>query len=169
MKQSRRARRMARSHLRNSRTPAFNLVSLMDIFTILVFFLLVNSSDGEVLPTTKNVQLPESTSEEKPRSNVVVMVTQEDILVQGKRVITVSDLQDTSEIIITSLQTVLEAERGKQLLPALDEGSQPVAGVTIMGTKQIPYSLLKRVMATCTQAGYGSISLAVLQKPLQES
>ena len=36
--------------------------------------------------------------------------------------------------------------------------------VTIMGDKEIPYSLLKKVMATCTQADYGMLSLAVLQK-----
>jgi hypothetical protein len=33
-----------------------------------------------------------------------------------------------------------------------------------MGDRQIPYKLLKRIMATCTAADYGQLSLAVLQK-----
>ena len=83
MKQSRRAKRMARHHKRNKGTPAFNLVSLMDIFTILVFFLLVNTGEGEVLPSTRSVHLPESVAEQKPRQNVVVMLTEHDVLVEG--------------------------------------------------------------------------------------
>jgi len=39
--------------------------------------------------------------------------------------------------------------------------------VTIMGDKEIPYSLLKKVMATCTSADYGKISLAVMQKTVE--
>ena len=36
--------------------------------------------------------------------------------------------------------------------------------VTIMGDRELPYSVLKKVMASCTEADYGKISLAVLQK-----
>ncbi len=166
MKQSRRAHRMERSHLRNGRTPAFNLVSLMDIFTILVFFLLVNSSDGEVLPSTRNVELPESISEARPRHNLVVMVTGQDILVQGKRVASVTEL-DASDGTIDALQVALQAQHqpSDQLTP---QDRVAAEEVTIMGTKQIPYRLLKKVMASCTEAGYSRISLAVLQKPVGE-
>jgi biopolymer transport protein ExbD len=167
MKQSRRARRMQRSHLRHGRTPAFNLVSLMDIFTILVFFLLVNSSDGEVLPSTRSVELPESISEEKPRHNVVVMVTEQDILVQGSRVASVEEVAVSEKTVVGSLQSALEAQKQRLLLP---EGSDDASReVTIMGGKATPYHVLKKVMATCTEAGYGRISLAVLQKPIEES
>lgn len=168
MKQSRRARRMERSHKRHRRTPAFNMVSLMDIFTILVFFLLVNSSDGEVLPSTKSVELPESIAEQKPRQNVVVMVTNVDILVQGERVARVADVEGGSNILINSLKVALEAQDQRRVLQDADADGKPPE-VTIMGGKQIPYLLLKKVMASCTEAGYGKISLAVMQKAAQES
>lgn len=166
MKQSRRARRMERNHKRHKGTPSFNLVSLMDIFTILVFFLLVNSSDGEVLPSTRNVELPESISEARPRHNLVVMVTGQDILVQGKRVASVTEL-DASDGTIDALQAALQAQHqpSDQLTP---QDRVAAEEVTIMGTKQIPYRLLKKVMASCTEAGYSRISLAVLQKPVGE-
>jgi biopolymer transport protein TolR len=157
MKQSRRAKRMERHHKRHRGAPAFNVVSLMDIFTILVFFLLVNSGEGEVLPSTSKVELPESIAEQKPRQNVVVMVTEQDILVQGKRV-----------AIVSSLDTDLELQKERRLLQTNAEKT-PAPEVTIMGNKEIPYQLLKKVMASCTEAGYGKISLAVLQKAAQES
>jgi biopolymer transport protein ExbD len=167
VKQSRRALRMERHHKRHGRIPGLNLVSLMDIFTILVFFLLVNSSDGEVLPATRNVQLPESVAEQKPRQNVVVMVTDSDILVQGSRVASMNDVRENSDL-IGPLTTALENHYQRHLLP-VTAGKPLAQEVTIMGNKEIPYKLLKKVMASCTEAGYERISLAVLQKAAQES
>ncbi|MGD8671997.1 MAG: biopolymer transporter ExbD [Thiogranum sp.] len=168
MKQSRRAKRMARHHKRNKGTPAFNLVSLMDIFTILVFFLLVNTGEGEVLPSTRNVQLPESVAEQKPRQNVVVMVTERDILVQGTRVASLEELKGAGTLRIEPLIAALEHQNQRRVL--LDpQGGKVGPEVTIMGSKDIPYQLLKKVMASCTEAGYGKISLAVLQKTAQKS
>lgn len=165
MKQSRRAKRMERHHKRNKGTPTFNLVSLMDIFTILVFFLLVNSGEGEVLPSAKSVELPESVSEQKPEQNVVVIVTGKDILVQGTIVTTVAEVGNKNSVAIDSLRRALQAQQKTRIL----DNNQTVApAVTIMGTKQTPYHLLKQVMATCTEVGYGRISLAVLQKQAQE-
>jgi len=164
---SRRAQRMERHHKRAGKGSAINLVSLMDIFTILVFFLLVNSSDGEVLPTLKSVELPESVAEERPRETVVVMVTARDILVQGKVVADVAALLAERGDTSAPLRQAL-VDQHERLLRK-DETGDPVRHeATIMGDREIPYRLLKKVMATCTAAGYGRISLAVLQKPLQE-
>jgi biopolymer transport protein TolR len=82
---SRKAERMQKHHKRH-KTGGLNLISLMDIFTILVFFLLVNSQDVETLPNAKDIQLPESYAEEKARENVVILVTDDAILVQGRPV-----------------------------------------------------------------------------------
>ena len=164
---SRRAKRMERHHKRTGRAGGINLVSLMDIFTILVFFLLVNSSDGEVLPTTKSVALPESVADEKPRQTVVVMVTDSDILVQGQSVATVSQLLDEGQGASEQLQRALEQQRQRGVRIS-DDTDPSRREVTIMGNRDIPYRLLKEVMASCTRAGYGRLSLAVLQKPLQD-
>ena len=168
MKQSRRARRMARHHKRHKASPSFNLVSLMDIFTILVFFLLVNSGEGEVLPSTKNIDLPESIAEQKPRQNVVVMVTEHDILVQGSRIALLKDVKSSNKLQIDSLKVALLTQNKRRILESRSAKTAPPE-VTIMGNKDIPYQLLKKVMATCTEAGFGKISLAVLQKTAQES
>ena len=168
MKMSRRAKRMERHHKRSKATPGFNLVSLMDIFTILVFFLLVNSGEGEVLPSAKDVALPESISEQKPRQNIVVMVTDREILVQGSRILRVSNIPNDGKLTIQPLKYALEAKNKRRIIKTSGKKTAPPE-VTIMGSKEIPYQLLKKVMATCTEAGFGKISLAVLQKPAQES
>ena len=162
MVKSRRAKRMERHHKRGKGAP-LNLVSLMDIFTILVFFLLVNSSDVEVLPNTKDVQLPESIAEEKAKVTVVIVIGDEDIIVQGTPVAKVKDVLALVGNDIPELRQALLSQNDRVLRR---EAQQDIESreVTIMADKDIPYRLLKKVMATCTQSDYGQISLAVLQK-----
>ena len=163
MVKSGRAKRMAKHHKRNKGTGSLNLVSLMDIFTILVFFLLVNSSDVETLPNTKDLQLPESIAEEKAKETVVILIGEEDIIVQGTPVAKVADVMRMKGNDIPALREALKSQNDRVLRR---EAQQDIAGreVTIMGDKEIPYRLLKKVMATCTDSDYGQISLAVLQK-----
>ena len=162
MNMSRRAKRMQRQHKRSGSRAGINLVSLMDIFTILVFFLLVNSSDGEVLPTLKSVELPESVSEGMPRETIVITVSASDVRVQGEIVATIDDLQQADGGTPPALLQALRAAN-----PAGEGGNTPRREATIMGDRSIEYRALKQVMAGCTEAGFSRISLAVLQKPLE--
>jgi biopolymer transport protein TolR len=160
-----RAARMERHHKRHKAGAAINLVSMMDIFTILVFFLLVNSSDVEVLPNAKDIVLPDSTAEVKARESVVVLLTESQVLVQGRPVAELSAVNASDAVIIPELKAALEEQTGRTILAAADgEAAIAEREVTIMGDREIPYSLLKKVMATCTAAAYGRLSLAVLQK-----
>ena len=164
MQYSGRAARMERHHKRHKRNVALNLVSLMDIFTILVFFLLVNSSEVETLPNAKDVRLPDSTAEEKPRESVVVLVTDRQVLVQGRPVAEIAAIDRSDAVIIPELKAALEEQTGRAFLGGQNDDAVAEREVTIMGDREIPYSLLKKVMATCTAADYGRLSLAVLQK-----
>ena len=159
-----RAARMERHHKRHKAGSAINLVSMMDIFTILVFFLLVNSSEVEILPNAKDIVLPDSTAEEKPRESVVVLLTDTQVLVQGRPVAELAAVNASDAVIIPELKAALEDQVARAILAA--DGDEAIADreVTIMGDREIPYSLLKKVMATCTAADYGRLSLAVLQK-----
>lgn len=159
-----RAARMERHHKRHKAGAAINLVSMMDIFTILVFFLLVNSSEVEVLPNAKDIVLPDSTAEEKARESVVVLLTETQVLVQGRPVADLAVVNATDGLIIPELKAALEGQTGRAILAAAGDDAVADREVTIMGDREIPYSLLKKVMATCTAADYGRLSLAVLQK-----
>ncbi|MEO1202491.1 MAG: biopolymer transporter ExbD [Pseudomonadota bacterium] len=163
MVKSGRAKRMAKHHKRNARNSALNLVSLMDIFTILVFFLLVNSSDVETLPKAEDLKLPESIAETKANETVVIMIDDEHIMVQGLAVARVDDVMALKGNDIPALREALVSQNNRVLNRGTDVAT---AGreVTIMGDRDIPYRLLKKVMATCTGSDFGQISLAVMQK-----
>ena len=165
MKMSRRAKRMERQHVRHGRGMTLNLVSLMDIFTILVFFLLVNASDGEILPTHRSVELPESISEQHPRVTVTIIVNEDNILLHGQVIVSAANVMKEQGSYSKALQDALIEQAGETLGTGIDPEQRREA--TIMGDKEIPFRLLKKVMATCTQAGFNRISLAVLQKPLE--
>ncbi|HEY9135841.1 MAG TPA: biopolymer transporter ExbD [Pseudomonadales bacterium] len=163
MKESRRTRRMQRHHRRNQAKASLNLVSLMDIFTILVFFLLVNSADTQQLPNAKTIALPTSTAEQFPEDNLTLMVNKNDILVQGRKITTTDNILKTDEPIISALKKELEYRASKQgpLTPTEKALGRPI---TIMGDKTIPYELLKKIMVTCSESGFPRISLAVIKK-----
>jgi biopolymer transport protein ExbD len=147
---------------RNRSLVDLNLVSLIDIFTILIFFLLANASDVEVLPSPKAVRLPESTAEKSPKETVVVVVSNEDILVQGRRVMSVSDAMKSDGDLIEPLRAELAYEAGRAMIRK--ENETPSKALTIMGDKEIPYRLLRKIMVTCARANYGDLSFAVIQK-----
>lgn len=162
MKMSRRAQRMQRHHKRSRRGTTLNLVSLMDIFTILVFFLLVNSSEVNILPSTKSIKLPESIVEHKPKETLFIVVNQDDLLVQGRPIAKVASILASDGNIIDALQRELEYQASRNPLIGLDDEER--RDITILGDKNIPYRLLKKIMVTCNSVNYSNISLAVTKK-----
>lgn len=165
-KSPRRARRLQRRQERARRRPLLNLVALMDVFTILVFFFLVHSSDVRLTASRKVITLPESLASQKPRETLVVTITKSAILVQGDPVATVSAALRSSHHEIGVLRTALRKQLGPRRL-ASNKSGDSAKEVTIMGDRSIPFELLKKVMVTCTRAGYGRISLSVLQRSSQ--
>ncbi len=165
MSQSRRARRMENHHKRK-RTVALNLVALMDIFTILVFFLLVNSSN--IQPGGAAIKLPQSIAEQPPKETFVVTVGADDILVQGRKIASVSEVLASDQDLIEGLKQELLYQA--QRTGGLEEGKPREREITVMADKQIPYRLLRRILLTCSQSDYSLVSLAVIRKaPERES
>src|SRR5690606_12356816 len=151
MKQSLRAKRMAKHHRRLNQVPKMNLVSLMDIFTILVFFLLVSSSDVEVLQTDKSIKLPTSIADQVPENSLVVMVSDKDVVVAGRSVGSVAAVMANNEDRFAPLETELKYQASRAR-PLTEDEQQLGRAITIMGDKAIPYSLLKKIMASCAAA-----------------
>jgi biopolymer transport protein ExbD len=145
-----------------------NLTSLMDVFTILVFFLLVNSGSVEVMEAPKDMTLPVSRVELKPRETVVILVGKENILVQGVAVALVADILENKAAATDPIIKRLEEIRLNVVGPATlaAAGSQEV---TILADKSVPFAVIKRIMSTCTDGGYINVSLAVIQKAPQVS
>ncbi len=146
-----------RRNERPVKAATLNLVSLMDIFTILVFFLMVNSSDVEVLETASDLKLPDSVSEQRPEERITITISDVSLIVQGREVATIADVLASELPLIEGLSQELnyQAQR-KSVDMDVFEGA-----VTILGDQKLPYEVLKRVMYTCQQSSYTRIALGV--------
>jgi biopolymer transport protein TolR len=138
-----------------------NLIPLIDIMSVLVAFLLIYSTEVEVVQNSKGIEIPQSNAEVKPQTSVVVMVTKEHVFVQGEPVTTIAEMQSASTPLVEPLREVLERP-----MLASNGGDADMSSreVTVIADKSLPFDIVKRVMATCSSSSYGKISLAVLQK-----
>jgi biopolymer transport protein ExbD len=153
------AQRMQKNHRRLLKPVKLNLVSLMDIFTILVFFLLINTGDNELLKNSKHIKLPDSVAETRPEATITVMVTATDVIVDGRPVATMEDVV-SSDGVIPGLAKELDYLAGGRA-ELTDEEKVNGRAVTILGDHTIPYEILKRVMITCARSNYRDLSMAV--------
>jgi len=163
MRDSRRIRRMERN---KKKLTGLNLTSLMDVFTILVFFLLANTSSSEVLTTPKQIKLPDSVVETKPKETVVIMVGPETVLIQGEPVIRTQEVLNSKNEAIPAITERLE-QIERNIIGINTRTVAESKAITLLADKTIAFSVLKKIMSTCTHSGYGRISLAVIQKASQ--
>ena len=160
MRESRRIKRMSRN---KTKIPKINLTSLMDVFTILVFFLLVNSGQSELLDAPKQVTLPESFVESKPRETVVIFISPTEVVVQGQRVMSLEEVVATGAPYLEPISAQLAALKAR----VIGRSTQVTAAsqeITVLADKSIPFEIIEKVLSTCTSQGYTRISLAVTQK-----
>lgn len=165
MRMSRRAQRMSKQNSRINEKASLNLVSLMDIFTILVFFLMFNQSDNQIVQNDK-ITLPQSYATKVPKDSLVIMISADDIMVQNRPVVKVADImspENKDELIIPALKEELEYQ-AKRSGPLTGDDAGKGRRVTIVGDNRIPYEVLKKVMSTCSDAEFSRVALAVTQK-----
>jgi biopolymer transport protein ExbD len=154
-----RAERKARNH----QGLDMNLVSLIDIFTILIFFLLSSASGVELLPSPKAVKLPESFADKSPKETIIVAVNAEEIIVDGRKVASVPEVMAAKGDMIPGLKAELDLLSSTRQV-VLEKNKDSTKAITIMGDKDIPYQLLRKVMYTSARANFSDVSFAVRRK-----
>jgi len=140
----------------------FALIPFIDMMTILVVFLLAHTAEVDILPNTKNISIPQSLSERKPNAAIVVMVTTDSVYVDGKLVGSIADVVANSGV-FAPLKAELMAQNDLALGGA-QRTEIAKREVTIIGDKNTPYSVLKKIMMTCSDAEYGKVSFAVVER-----
>ena len=154
--------RRAERRSRNHSMVDMNLVSLIDVFTILIFFLLSSTGGVETLPSPKAVKLPESLAQTQPRDTVVVVVSATEIIVDGRKIAMVADVIDAQGDLIDTLKAELDVQASRQVIRKENEAKGKT--LTIMGDKDIPYRLLRKIMYTSARANFADVSFAVRQR-----
>ena len=158
--------RRAERKARNGSLVDMNLVSLIDVFTILIFFLLSSASGVETLVSPKAVKLPLSVAEKAPKDTVVLVVSGDEILADGRRIAMVADVLASPQDLIPALKAELELLATRTAVRAENKAQIDKQGqaVTIMADKDIPYRLLRKVMVTCASANFVDVAFAVRRK-----
>jgi biopolymer transport protein ExbD len=137
------------------------LIPMIDMMTILVVYLLVHTADMEILPNSKNITIPQSNSDQKPHETTVVMVTRDMLYVNGDPVLKVADLGASPEPVVEPLRAAL-SQHASAVLP----GAVINREVTVMAEKSLPYSVLRKIVASSAAAEYTKVSLAVVEREL---
>ena len=142
-----------------------NLTSMMDMFTIILVFLIINySTEGSMIHPSDFLTLPHSTTEQSPEVALDLVISKEWVMVNENPIEKVSNILAQEGLIIKSLQEKLavysrEAKRMEETF-----GTKFSGKVTIQGDKDIPYRLLVKVMATCGRSDYPNMRLVVYKK-----
>ena len=139
----------------------YALIPFIDMMTILVVFLLAHTAEVDILPNAKNISIPQSLSERKPSAAVVVMITKDSLYVDGVLVGSLHDVVANQSPFFAPLKAALMAQNDRSLRGQTDIAKREV---TIMGDKSTPYSVLKKIMLTCSEAEYGKVSFAVVER-----
>ena len=163
MSLSNRVRGATQRHLRHRVDAELNLIPLIDILSVLVAFLLVYSAEVEVVQNAKGVEIPQSIAETQPHQSVVVMITKDQLFVQGELVTSIADIRSAGSPLVEPLLAVLERPMLAGEVTATDPAMES-REITVLGDKSLPYDVVRKVMATCTAAAYGRISLAVVER-----
>ncbi|RMH61753.1 MAG: biopolymer transporter ExbD [Calditrichaeota bacterium] len=141
-----------------------NMNSMMDMMTIILLFLLKSfSTEGALVTQSADLTLPESVIGEKPKKELQVSVTKNDILVNNKPVMSLSEV-DPQSVLIKPLSQVLSefAETERQL--EADVGKEFKHTVIIQGDKDMHFDLLYKVMFTCSKSEYYNMRLLTIKK-----
>jgi biopolymer transport protein TolR len=155
--------RIKRHRQRRHGANHFALIPFIDMMTILVVFLLAHTAEVDILPNTKNISIPQSLSDRKPSAAVVVMITKDSVYVDGQLVGSLNEVVANQGPFFAPLKAALLAQNARSLNSA-QKTDISKREVTIMGDKSIPYSVLKKIMLTCSEAEYGKVSFAVVER-----
>src|ERR1700679_3012581 len=155
--------RIKRHRQRRHGANHFALIAFIDMMTILVVFLLAHTADVDILPNSKNIAIPQSIADGKPSAAVVLMITKDSVYVDGNLVGSVAQVAANPGPVFAPLKAALTAQ-SDLILNTAQQKDISKREVTIMGDKSIPYSVLKKIMLTCSDAEYGKVSFAVVER-----
>ncbi|MEW6682393.1 MAG: biopolymer transporter ExbD [Nitrospirota bacterium] len=151
---------------RHLEPPRLNLTAMVDVFTVLLVFLLKSySAEGTLTAAAQNLELPASTSSLTPQPTITITISEDTLFVDDERVGALVELTAGDAPYIPELGQALKARVDKARLIAGSNPSHSFQGrVTILGDKNTPFATLERVMYTASLSEFGDIALAVYQK-----
>lgn len=144
-----------------------NITSMLDMFTILIIFLLKSySAEGLLLTIPADIHLPQSTTQTSAEPGLIVEVTKSTLMVDGRQMdIDLNAVTESDQLIIDELyEHLMTKTRQYEVISKLNPDAGFTGRLVLEGDREIPFKLLKKILYTCGQAGFINQSLAVFQK-----
>ncbi len=144
-------------------TFALKLTSMIDMFTILLVFLLKSySAEGQIMSVAPDLKLPNSTAQKTPETTSIIAVTNEHLLLDGHVIANITDVMKTNQLIIPALLKELQTKRHiSERLGQYNTDIGFTGKISIQADKELPYLIIKKIMFTCGRVGFNDIMLAV--------
>ncbi len=170
-----RDRRNKRAHASKREVVAvLQLTAMVDMFTVLVVFLLQNyASTNQILPISNQVDLPQATSTAQLVPSLVVIFSKDAVLFNGQKMATFSEVQRDKDWMIEKLRDrvnqeieILKKETKNDVVVTKREGVSrifPYEKLTLQADEDIDFLSIKKIMYTLTEAGVREINFAVIQ------
>jgi biopolymer transport protein ExbD len=143
------------------------LTSLIDIFVVLLLFLLKSLVvGGAVVTPFPGVKLPPSSATASFKESPVVVVAADQVVVDGERVCATEDVLHATELRLPEVEGALAAVRQKSESLAQRQGSERrfEGRLILQADESIPFHVLQKVMYTSQTVGFYDITLAVMQE-----
>ena len=142
------------------------LTSLVDMFTIIVIFLLMNfSANGEVLYMSKDIKLPDAYHGAQLERAPVISVSGDAVTFDGRQVASTDELVKGDVLNVPELEDALRDERRRYETIHAQDPDHPFRGlVNVQADRKIPFKVIKRIMFACNQSGFANISFAALSR-----
>lgn len=144
----------------DSKTGVFRpqLTSLVDVMTILLVFLIKSFSvENSLITPPTNLDLPVSTSEKLPQPRLSLSINPEAIMEDSTRLVTLREVEESDSLMIEPLFAHIEANKERAMVDS-------VASVLIQCDKEVHFSVVKKVMFTCSRAGVEDFSVLVIRE-----
>lgn len=167
---------------RRSVVATLSLTAMVDMFTVLVVFLLQNyKTTGQVITLNEDVELPQASETKELKPSSVVTVSSKSVLLENKEIIDFNIVKEQKSWMIDSLYTVVrehfdkkEQEERQRLRNAINNVVKDVRNerdfepedfrkITLQADKEIDFLTIKKVMYTLTEAGATEVNFAVIQ------
>ena len=135
------------------------LTSLVDVMTILLVFLIKSFSvEGNLVTQAEDLVLPVSSSQKPPHPRSSVEITRKAVICEGHEIITLQKLLQSDSLLVSPLLVWMQAQRGNMRDSAI------IPEVLIQCDRDIEYEVVKKVMYTCSKAGFSDFSVLVIQE-----
>lgn len=158
--------RKQRHQQRRKAQQGIQLTALMDVFTVLVFFLMISQDDSTQLPQRSEIHLPPAMVQAQPQESLTLQISNEYIYLHNDALISVAEVRESKA---PTVRAITQALRDYSAEYPLAKEAEEGRLLNIVAHKDIDYALLEKILTSAKQTEFKQVALAVLRQEVGEA